>query len=154
MNGKIDDLIHGVILSAMLFVVVVGGAYAAMYKWTDAEGNVHYGEHPPTDRDVEIIKPSAKVDSASGLRELRQQTIKANKLQQARESAADEKHNKAEYVAIKKDNCQQARTRLDKLKNTRRIKTVDAEGNVTRATVEEHQARIAAVSTQVDEWCN
>ncbi|MCH7696740.1 MAG: DUF4124 domain-containing protein [Proteobacteria bacterium] len=154
MNCKIDDLIHGVILSIMLFFCVAGGAYAVIYKWTDAEGNVHYGEQPPTDRDVEIIKQPAKVDSVSGLRELRQQTIRANKLQQARQRAAEEKHKKAEYLAIKKDNCQQARTRLDRITNSRRLRAVDADGNVTRTTEQEHQARITTVSAQVDEWCN
>ncbi|MGH2577901.1 MAG: DUF4124 domain-containing protein, partial [Actinomycetota bacterium] len=37
--------------------------FAEMYKWRDAEGQVHYSESPPPGRPVETIKPPPKVDS-------------------------------------------------------------------------------------------
>ena len=38
---------------------------AAMFKWTDENGNVQYGEHPPAGTDAKHIKAAPAPDSAS-----------------------------------------------------------------------------------------
>ncbi|MFQ5660920.1 MAG: DUF4124 domain-containing protein [Gammaproteobacteria bacterium] len=154
MNDKTCNVSSWTRVIALLLFFATAAAQAAMYKWTDADGIVHYSEHPPTGMSAEVIKAPSRVDSESALKALRQETIRANKLEQAREKAAAERKKRAEYLAVKEDNCRKAQTRLDHLKNTRRIRAVDAEGNVTRTSEEEHQARIAAVAAKVDKWCN
>ena len=63
------------LLIAFLTLVVAGAAGAQVYKWTDKDGKVHYGDHPPADSKTEQVKVSvqsfggpAEVDYVSILR--------------------------------------------------------------------------------------
>ncbi len=44
------------LISLILFAFLSSSAWAGTYKWTDAEGNVHYGDQPPTDMQTDEIK--------------------------------------------------------------------------------------------------
>ena len=38
-----------ILLVLILSLSFAGALFAEMYKWTDEEGNVHYGDCPPAD---------------------------------------------------------------------------------------------------------
>jgi hypothetical protein len=42
-------------LTALLLLLFVGGAVAAVYKWMDESGRVHYGDQPPAGSDAQSI---------------------------------------------------------------------------------------------------
>jgi glutaredoxin-like YruB-family protein len=44
-----------VVILLALFVVAGGAAAAGVYKWTDAEGRVHFGDRPPTGAASETV---------------------------------------------------------------------------------------------------
>lgn len=46
---------HVLIPLAVLIVIIVLPATAEIYKWTDAQGNIQYGDRPPADENVEQI---------------------------------------------------------------------------------------------------
>ena len=56
---------HVSIPLAVLVVIVVLPATAGIYKWTDAQGNVQYGDHPPPDENVEQINIKEQIQDAS-----------------------------------------------------------------------------------------
>jgi len=154
MTYKISNLSHLfplMVLSGMLFC---GETEADVYKWTDDDGNVHYSQHPPVDGDAEVIKDPPKVDSAQALRDLRELRIKQQKTEQEESRRNEEAGKKEEYLTTKEDNCNKARDKLLNLQNARMIRALDDQGNVVRATEEEHQARITASKANIDEWCN
>ena len=39
----------------LVFLIVSTQSYAQLYKWVDADGNVHYGDNPPEDAKLEQI---------------------------------------------------------------------------------------------------
>lgn len=44
--------------AAAFLVLSVGSAHGQVYKWTDAEGKVHYGEQRPPTAEAAIVRPS------------------------------------------------------------------------------------------------
>lgn len=52
----------GTVWPMVVFVAValLGTAQAKVYKWTDANGKVHYGERPPPGADVENVRIERK----------------------------------------------------------------------------------------------
>ena len=62
-------------LIAVLILLVAGTADGQVYKWTDKDGKVHYGDRPPADSKTEQVKVAvqsfggpAEVDYVSILR--------------------------------------------------------------------------------------
>lgn len=43
-------------LVVILLILVVGGALAAVYKWVDESGRVHYGDSPPPQSDMQSVE--------------------------------------------------------------------------------------------------
>lgn len=128
---------------------------AEVYKWKDADGNVHYSETPPpgeieTDT-VDTSEGGASAQQLKRLHELRQQLNKSDQLQ-AKEAEARQK--KREFQEIKEENCVNSKAKLQKLQAAGRLRSVDEFGNVTRTTPEEHTARIKAAEANIEKWCD
>lgn len=54
------DYVMRVLLLTVIFVFT-NSVYAGLYKWVDSEGNVHYSQKPPRDKQFKRLKapPSA-----------------------------------------------------------------------------------------------
>jgi len=129
--------------------------YAEMYKWVDENGDTHYSQSPPSDDYVvETIKPQPKVDTDNAKKELEQRRESLLKISEEREKSEQEKLNKEKEEAVKIENCRKAQAKLANNQNAARIRAVDNEGNVVRASEEERQRRIKDAQEKVDKWCN
>ena len=53
MSNLVNRLITGSVLTCVLFATPLS---AEIYKWTDAQGNVHFGERPPNKNSAQEIK--------------------------------------------------------------------------------------------------
>lgn len=136
------------------FIVLISfNATAKMYKWVDEEGNTHYSQSPPLEHEAEVITPPPKVDTDSAIKQLEKQRESFNKADEEKTKVEEEQKRAADELALKKENCRLSRTRLQSLQNSRRIRTVDESGNITRASEEEHQSRIKQSMENVKEWC-
>jgi len=127
-------------------------AFGAVYKWTDAEGNVHYGEQPPPQADAESVRPPpppANAPSpASVLENLRKRSKTSD---EARAKRAEEQQEAAEKQAEREENCRKARGNLDTYTRTRRIWR---DGTVVRLTDEEWLRKIEEAKKHVAEFCD
>ncbi len=125
-----------------------------MYKWTDEKGNVHYTQQPPSG-DIDAIKigPPADVNTDKAQRQFEQKENRAERMEEQRQQAEAEQQQKEERAALYEKNCRLARDRLQKLENSGMVRAVDSEGNMTRISVEEHEARIAEVREKVKKYC-
>jgi hypothetical protein len=105
-------------------------AYAALYKWTDASGKIHYSDQPP------IIDTQSLKSSHTGQAEATSQATKSlnakDQEYQKRRKDEDEARAKAdaeaERMRVKRENCTRARNALDTLQNTPRVYSTNAAG--------------------------
>ena len=141
--------------AAVLPLLTAVDALAAMYKWVDADGNVQYSQHRPIgDEDVTTIKPPSKVDTGAAQKDLDGKKKKLGDLQEGRDKAAEDAKKEAGKTALYKSNCETSRAKFNNVQNARRIRAVDEEGNITRATEEERQRRIKAAQANIAKWCS
>ena len=117
---------------SMLFITF--NALAAMNKWVDAEGMVHYSDTRPDDIKVKQIKSSSAADSttaASGAvapKTMAEREVEWKKSQQSKEKAEQKIAQEKENNLIKQKNCDGARSNLATLERSRSLVTYNAQG--------------------------
>ncbi len=135
-----------------------GGAIAGkIYKWTDSEGNVHYGERPPTTQAREIKVPDAppasqhSSPSGNSLQETNKllDAMQKERQQKAEKKAAAEKERKAREA-----NCSRAKRRLAAYTIGGRIYEIDDQGERSYLSDADIDKRKQAAQKEVDQWCN
>lgn len=141
-----------VALPWVLFLVVAGPAVAAMYKWTDAEGNVHYSQTPPPEGEAEELAPPpppalSPEEAKKALERSRRSLYPEEKADQG----AGQEAPSGPQVKGRKEVCEAARHNLEVLKQGRRIR--DADGNVKELAPEEHEARMAQARQRIERFC-
>lgn len=130
------------LLCAALFAAA-SPVLAEMYKWRDAEGQVHYSESPPPGRPAETIKPPPKIDSTKARealdKEIERFDVRADERQdqeeEARKEAAEDKGTQSA--------CQEARRQAESLANSPRSYRTEPDGTRIIQSDDEHQASIA-----------
>jgi len=128
--------------------------FAQMYKWVDEEGNTHYSQQPPPEGiTVETVQPPPRVDTENAVKGLSEQQEKLQKLDEERNKQREEQAKLDEQAALKEKNCRISQDRLNNLLNTGTVRAIDEEGNMTRTTADEHQARIDEVKEKVKKYC-
>ena len=126
----------GLLLSASL--------QAGSYKWTDEEGNVHYGSRPPAGSQYEKMK----IDKAPRPSQTAPKTsaAKTDKASQTIESEA------AKNAEIRKQNCKAAKNNLKLYQVHRYIKGAD--GKVRKLSDSEREAKIKTAEGHIRQFCD
>ena len=146
------QLIPALVLTLAL---VAGAAEAAeVWRWTDAQGVVRYGQVPPADAKAERLSIKSRPTDPKGIvqelsvLELRSKTntIEAELTQRA----SAEQAAKAEARAKA---CAKAMARYESLLSSRRIFIEGAKGEETIASGEEAEAHKEAARKKVEELC-
>jgi hypothetical protein len=105
-------------LAVCAFAAVALPAAAALYKWTDENGRVVYGDTPPAGVKVERVNPAVAPADPNALRELAAKDAQMTKRQQER-VAEETKNEKAQADAkAKLDRCAQLRGNIQTLRAT------------------------------------
>jgi len=142
-------------------------ATAGVYKWTDAQGNVHYGSERPADAETKRLNiddgaqynPYADPGEEAAKREEAQ---KAKAL--AREKAKEEGKKEAEAIPPvakkpeipkkeKKRRCQQARDTLKTIQERARFRELNAKGEFVTVTEKQRQKRMALERKDISKYC-
>ncbi len=146
---------------ALMLAGIVAAAPAAtggeIYKWTDAEGNVHYGDRPTGAGNEERLAISSSPTDPARL----QATVQARQEARAERDAArteaeaaqpteEELRAEAEERARK---CETYRERLQKFVTSRRLYRHDENGERVYLDEAETEAARARVQEQVQEYC-
>ena len=121
---------------AALAITVSTGVYADdIYKWTDADGNVHYEDRPSGNPSEERLQFSYNRTSSTAVQSRVQARRDAGAArQEARADADTEKRTAAENRAAaeeKRAKCQDYRARLKTMLESRRVYREDAAGERT-----------------------
>jgi hypothetical protein len=151
-------------------IMATGLVSAETYKWTDADGKVHYSDQPPPANakeqgTVKQLKPSAPPPAAAsaptekGAPAAKTPTyaeqeadFKKRQVEAAEREAAEKK--KTAEAAEKKKNCEQARSALKNMQLGGRISTTNAQGERDYLNDAQMAQEIARGKQAVDSWCN
>ena len=130
-------------------------ANAAIYKWTDANGHVHYSQNPPPDgrKSVEIKPPPQPADTPSAVKEMKATEQKFEKSRKERLKEQKDRAAAEKKATEKKARCNEARHSLQRLTTTNRVYKTDAQGNRRRVPEPERQADIERARKDVAEFC-
>lgn len=158
-------MINGVLTMLACGCLLAIPALGELYKWTDAEGKVHYSDQPPPPniKKPVTVKPRSPAASAAA-REAAGAAVDAPKsyveqdaefnrrrVEAAEREAAAKKA--ATEAAEKKKNCEQARTQLAGMQRGGRITRYDDKGERTYLSDAEIAQEIARAQQVADSWC-
>ena len=149
--------------------LVVAPATAQTYKWTDADGKVHYSDQPPPANTKEkvTVKPRKQTASAptaaaapteKGAPAAKARTyveqeadFKKRQVEAAEREAAEKKT--ANEATEKKRNCEQARAQLKNLQAGGRVTRTNAQGEREYMSDAQIGQEIERSKQAVDSWC-
>jgi hypothetical protein len=139
----------GWVLVAALLPAV---AAAQAYRWVDDKGQVHYTQVPPPGKNAQPVGPAAPPAAAPNQDALNRSMAEEKEGEPKRKAEAD---RASQQQAAVDDRCRQAREQLAYMETqtARRLGTTDEQGNVSRVTEEQFQARRAELQ-QVLAGCN
>jgi len=130
-------------------------AHADLYKWTDAQGKVHYTDQPPTLK-AQVIKNSAAGQADITSRAAQSLDAK-DQAYQKRRKEADEAHAKAEKEAeqerVQRENCTRARNNLGTLQNSPRVYSTNAAGQRIYMDDAARARELASSQKAVSDFC-
>ncbi|HEY5703261.1 MAG TPA: DUF4124 domain-containing protein [Gammaproteobacteria bacterium] len=121
-RGCIRSRVRHYVLLIVLIALPGGSAFADIYKWTDKDGNIYFGDKPPQDVESEHIQVKPKAVPAQPdegeLRRLRQleqaERDATRRIESQRARTAAERREKQEDLA-QKQRCSEARQQLHEL---------------------------------------
>lgn len=137
-------------------------AFAALNKWVDAEGKVHYSdEPPPANVKATTLRPSAPapaIDTAAASAPEAPKTIaereaELRKAQQAKKEAEERAAQEQANRETEKANCARAQQSLRTLQEGGRMVEIDAQGEYSYMEDEQRQQRIARAQQEIANWC-
>lgn len=146
-----QSLLISLILAGTMLLANSG--HAATYKWTDAQGNVHYTQHPPAEGSYERMKVDKSRPSSSEP-ETDTSTTSSNTAAPATSTKNNQviKEEIAKNEEIRTKNCEAAKRNLEILTVYKRYK--DKDGNVVRMDDNERAQKIEEAKQQINEFCD
>lgn len=145
------------ILAAVLALTLVGTpALAEVYKWVDAEGNVHYGDRPPSSgqESRSLSLPSTPERDSDH----RERSLKQRRLLEAFEvERADQERVEAEAADAKRERahkCEQARRTLANFERANIVYTTDENGARVYMSDEDRRGAAANARAWIRKHCD
>lgn len=132
--------------------IALPAAAAEVYRWTDAQGQVHFGATPPRGVSAERVDLRVSRPASGGDRAAAGSAPSAGG--SAGDGTPDEPVSPQRDVAFERQQCEAARNNLEVLRNggtNRRFR--DADGNVVRYTEEELAREIARLEEIASRYC-
>ncbi len=122
--------------SVLLVFLLLGSihSHAALNKWVDAEGKVHYSDSAPPDVKVKKLRSAEEPDSISSAsavsapKSLAERDAEWKKSQQSKAEAEQKAAQAKEADSIKQKNCEAARSNLATLESSPALVTYNTSG--------------------------
>jgi len=150
----------GYLLSVLLITAIFSplAVTAGIYKWTDENGNVHYGGQRPADATSERMKIK------TGETPYSDETAAKDKKDKAKLKPGEKKEEKKAETAKppeppkiskkeKKRRCSEARQNLATIENRGRVRVKTEDGGSRHLTPKERDKRVATERKEVSKNC-
>ncbi|HEX5337265.1 MAG TPA: DUF4124 domain-containing protein [Gallionella sp.] len=146
----------------LLLLLASAPAVAALSKWVDENGEVHYSDQPPVN--VKTLRsastppaiPASGVAAASAPAAAKtyvEREAELKKAQKAKQEAADKAAQEQKQKDDKKANCAAAQQNLRTLQEGTRMVEVDANGERSYLDDTQREQRIAKAQQDIGNWC-
>lgn len=130
-------------------------ANAAVYKWTDQNGQIQYGEHPPAGGNAEKMAPAPPPADPGAKRESLDKQLEDMQTSSEERGEREAEYAKKEEIAkIRTENCKVARNNLVVLNQGGHRLTRMPDGSYKRLEPEEKEAMIAETQKQIETNCD
>jgi hypothetical protein len=129
-------------------------ATAAMYRWVDSKGQVHFTQVPPeAPREYEVIGNAPPPSAAPNQDSLNQTLQKSVQDAPKQKEQADKV---AQAKALRQERCTAAMNHLQMLdaQTARRLATKDAQGNPVRMSEDEFQKERTVAQKDIKDNCD
>ena len=133
---------------------------APVYKWTDEDGQVHYGSKPKDKNAKEIKIKNEYIDSGSSTKSLSADE-RADKLNRFVNSIDAENKSKEEEKREKKEQeekniarCNASRDQLRRYENSGALYDLDEKGNRILLNKTQYEQAMQQARARVQKWCN
>jgi hypothetical protein len=144
------------LILALALAVASAVVTAEVYRWVDADGNVHYGDRPPAagvDSST-LSLPPAPVQEADQAR----RSLKQRRLLEAFEAERNQRNQaEAEAAAARRERarvCENARGELARFERANIVYTSDASGARVYMSDEERLDAVANVRAWIGKHCD
>jgi Domain of unknown function (DUF4124) len=126
-------------------------ASGQVYKWTDAQGVVHYSDAPPpmTQQNVQTVRVSGgdrphAVDADSSAEPAAAKPVEAKPPETVAQAAPTNQHDK---------DCSNARSNLELLQSKFQVSVTSSDGKAVALDEKARQAQIADMNAQIATFC-
>ncbi|MCO1335393.1 DUF4124 domain-containing protein [Microbulbifer sp. OS29] len=154
-----------ILLALLIAATTVTAQADGIYRWVDENGVVHFGEQPPREAQVEVVKkPKSErykkwQEEQGSLPSQDRQQVKPLVTQKPEQENQPELRQKEleqvakAEVATRAKLCKAHQKDLSTLTTNTRIQAVDENGNRRKLGEDERQERIAKAREQIRENC-
>ncbi|MDH3552063.1 MAG: DUF4124 domain-containing protein [Gammaproteobacteria bacterium] len=148
---------YSLLITFVAALITSGTAVASeIYKWTDADGNVHYEDRPTFGAQIERLAIASKKTDNSAVQARLEANREARATAEQVASEAPPEMSREEIRAEqekRKERCQMYRARLESFVKSQRLYREDAAGE--RVYLEENEILAARerVEEQIKEYC-
>jgi hypothetical protein len=139
---------------ALLLIFATASVHAAMYRWTDASGNVQYGEYPPPGSQAERIKAGPAPKSAPAGKSPQERVEELEKRQAGEKARKTEAAQKQQEADNRKINCANARRNLERLNYGGNRLTHMPDGSYQRLDEKQKQEQVEKNQQAIKEFCD
>jgi len=146
-----------ILLLITLFLSSVNIAYCAdIYKWTDKDGVVHFGDNPNNSPASVYKVPknnSTNISTTNSERIARQKKL-VDSMQAERLSQKEKRLKKRKDAKARKYNCQISKDKLERYKSASGIYIRNDVGEKIFLNKKKKQEEIQLMKEQTEKWCN
>ena len=147
------------LLCAITAMTVAGGAMAnEIYKWTDENGTVHYGDRPSGAATEERLALTfTRTDNAAVQQRVQARVEATAAREEARTAAAQAQEKAAEKeaeAAERAERCDKARARLERYLQSQRLYRMDENGERVYLDDTQLENERQKAEEQITEYCS
>ncbi len=150
----------------ILLMLASANTFAAISKWVDAQGRVHYSDQPPPpEARAETLRSASGTEGTVGTsgvtatsapaapKTIAEREAELKKAQQAKQEAADKAAQKQAATDAVKASCTNAQQNLSNLQAGGRMVEIDANGERSYLDDKQRQQRIEKAQQEISNLC-
>lgn len=145
--------IQTIIFSTFFNLLILQLSHAGIYKWTDENGQVHYGEQPGSINAEKVPIRQNETTTRRPLNEADVEIITKNKDKETEKKAATPEEpeiSKKEKQRL----CQEGKKDYTTISSRGRMREVNKKGEYIYLTEEQRQQRLAAAKEKQRKYCH
>jgi hypothetical protein len=145
------------LLSLIALALVPLSGQTQMYSWKDANGKIHYGDRPPTEKQTQARKvqgaPSETGDVAAARKASAERQFEEREKQGKEQESVKKPAEDPAQAKVREENCQRAKSNLAALESGQIRFSTNAKGERIALDGSVREAELARARKSVDDWC-